>query len=76
MEAAKRNPFQQTMYESHLINLKILISLILQYQEHLSVLEQTIDALASKIEEYDLIQSIPGIGLYAILKRKKSFRPA
>ncbi|WP_138752828.1 IS110 family transposase [Paenibacillus sinopodophylli] len=62
MEAAKRNPFQQTMYESQLINLKIMISLILQYQEHLSVLEQTIDALASKIEEYDLIQSIPGIG--------------
>ncbi|WP_138755503.1 IS110 family transposase [Paenibacillus sinopodophylli] len=62
MEAAKQNPFQQTMYESHLINLKILISLILQYQEYLSVLEQTIDTLASKIEEYDLIQSIPGIG--------------
>ncbi len=62
MEAAKQNPFQQTMYESHLINLKILISLILQYQEHLTELEQTIDALATEIEEYDLIQSIPGIG--------------
>lgn len=62
MVAAKQNPFQQTMYESHLINLKILISLILQYQEHLAMLEKTIDALATEIEEYDLIQSIPGIG--------------
>lgn len=44
------------MYESHLINLKILISLILQYPEHLAMLEQTIDALATEIEEYDLIQ--------------------
>jgi len=62
MVAAKQNPFQQTMYESHLINLKILISLILQYQKHLAMLEKTIDALATEIEEYDLIQSIPGIG--------------
>ncbi|WP_339296953.1 IS110 family transposase [Paenibacillus sp. FSL R5-0623] len=62
LDAAKQNPFQQTMYASHLINLKILICLILQYQEHLAALEQTIDALATEIEEYDLIQSIPGIG--------------
>jgi len=50
------------MYSSHLINLKVLISLIIQYQEHLSRLEENIDALAKEIEEYDLIQSIPGIG--------------
>ncbi|NHN34757.1 IS110 family transposase [Paenibacillus agricola] len=62
LDAAKANPFQQTMYSSHLINLKILITLILQYQEHLAELEQNIDALAKEIEEYDLIQSIPGIG--------------
>ncbi len=62
IEAVKQNPFRETMYESHLINLKILISLILQYQEYLAMLEQTIDALATEIEEYDLIQSIPGIG--------------
>jgi transposase len=62
LDAAKQNPFQQTMYSSHLINLKILITLILQYQEHLAGLEQNIDALAGEIEEYDLIQSIPGIG--------------
>jgi hypothetical protein len=62
LKAAKQNPFQQTMYSSHLINLKVLITLILQYQEHLAELEQNIDALAEEIEEYDLIQSIPGIG--------------
>ncbi|MGO4699286.1 hypothetical protein AB4Z50_34110 [Paenibacillus sp. 2TAB26] len=39
--AAKQNPFQQTMYASHLINLKVLITLILQYQGHLTGLEQT-----------------------------------
>jgi transposase len=62
LDAAKQNPFQQTMYASHLINLKVLITLILQYQEHLTGLEQNIDALAEEIEEFDLIQSIPGIG--------------
>lgn len=62
LDAAKQNPFQQTMYASHLINLKVLITLILQYQEHLIELEQNIDALAEEIEEYELIQSIPGIG--------------
>ncbi|KAF6574647.1 transposase, partial [Paenibacillus sp. EKM211P] len=61
-DAAKQNPFQQTMYASHLINLKVLITLILQYQEHLAELEQNIDALAEEIEEHELIQSIPGIG--------------
>jgi len=60
--AAKQNPFQQTMYASHLINLKVLITLILQYQEHITGSEQNIDALAEDIEEYELIQSISGIG--------------
>lgn len=62
LDAAKQNPFEQTLYASHLINLKVLIALILQYQEHLVALEQNINALAKEIEEYDLIQSIPGIG--------------
>ncbi|WP_338044746.1 transposase [Paenibacillus periandrae] len=61
LDAAKQNPFKQTMYSSHLINLKVLINLILQYQEHLAALEQNIEALAEEIEGYDLIQSIPGI---------------
>lgn len=42
--------------------MKLLITLILQYQEHLAELEQNIDALAEEIDEYDLIQSIPGVG--------------
>ncbi|WP_347564348.1 transposase [Bacillus sp. MM2020_4] len=62
LETAKRNPSKQTMYSSHLANLKILVTLILQYWEHLAKLEQNIDALAEKIEGYELIQSIPGIG--------------
>ena len=40
LAAAKQNSFQQTMYSSHLINLKVLITLILQYQEHLAELEK------------------------------------
>jgi transposase len=62
LNAAKQNPFQQTMYSSHLVNLRVLISLILQYQEHLSRLEKNIDALAEEMKKCDLIQSIPGIG--------------
>lgn len=62
MDAASRNPFQKTVYESHLVSLEMYIRMILQYQEHLSTLENKIDALAGKIEEYKIIQSIPGIG--------------
>lgn len=60
--AAKRNPFKQTAFSSHLISLELLINLLLQYQEHLAKLEQSIDALATELHEYELIQSIPGIG--------------
>ena len=60
--AAKRNPFQQTAYNSHLISLELYIDLLLQYQEHLSNLEKQINALAGEVEEYEIIQSIPGIG--------------
>lgn len=62
MDAASRNPFKKAVYESHLISLEMYIRMILQYQEHLSNLEHRIDALASEIEEYKIIQSIPGIG--------------
>ncbi|WP_082677261.1 IS110 family transposase, partial [Bacillus sp. FJAT-29937] len=61
-EAALRNPFQNNLYQSHIFNLEILIKIILQYQEHLLKLEAEIDALAKEIEEYKIIQSIPGIG--------------
>ncbi|MGG3508562.1 IS110 family transposase [Paenibacillus lautus] len=60
--AAKRNPFKETAFSSHLISLDLLINLLMQYQEHLANLEQSIDALAAELHEYELIQSIPGIG--------------
>lgn len=62
MEAAKRNPFQSIIYHSHLISLEMYIKMVLQYQEHLAQLESKIDALAGELEEYKIIQSIPGIG--------------
>lgn len=61
-EAALRNPFQRNLYGSQIINLEILANTVLQYQEHLSRLEAEIDALAKDIEEYEIIQSISGIG--------------
>lgn len=60
--AAMRNPFQTNMFESHIFNLKMLINIVIQYEEHLSKLAAEIDALAKEIEEYKIIQSIPGIG--------------
>jgi transposase len=40
------------------------ISMLLHYKEHLSTLEKqiVIYALANEVEEYGIIQSIPGIG--------------
>ncbi|WP_096202010.1 IS110 family transposase [Bacillus sp. FJAT-45350] len=60
--AAKRNPFEKTVYQSHILSLGMFINIILQYKEHLSKLESEIDALAKEIEEYNIIKSIPGIG--------------
>jgi transposase len=60
--AAARNPFQKTVYQSHILSLGMYINIILQYKEHLSKLESEIDALAKEIEEYNIIKSIPGIG--------------
>ena len=57
-----RNPFEKTIYQSHILSLGMYINILLQYQEHLSKLETEIDALAKEIEEYNIIQSIPGIG--------------
>ncbi|MCM3034322.1 IS110 family transposase, partial [Niallia sp. MER 6] len=62
IEAALRNPFQNNLYESHIFNLEILIKIVLQYQEHLSKIADEINALAKEIEEYYILQSIPGIG--------------
>jgi transposase len=60
--AAARNPFQKTLYQSHLLSLSMYINMLLQYKEHLSELDAEIDTLAKEIEEYKIIQSIPGIG--------------
>jgi transposase len=62
MAAAERNPFKETAFPSHLISLELLINLLLQYQEHLAKLDKSIEALAEELMEFDLIQSIPGIG--------------
>lgn len=61
IEAALRNPFQNNLYESHIFNLEILVKIVLQYQEHLSNIADEINALASEIEEYEILQSIPGV---------------
>ncbi|MEC1523919.1 IS110 family transposase [Neobacillus niacini] len=60
--AAARNPFEKTVYQSHILSLGMYINMILQYKEHLSKLESEIDALAKEIEESNIIKSIPGIG--------------
>ncbi|PAE32001.1 IS110 family transposase [Bacillus sp. 7884-1] len=60
--AADRNPFEKTLYQSHILSLSMYINIILQYKEHLSKLESEIDALAKEVEEYNIIKSIPGIG--------------
>ncbi|MEM1506396.1 transposase, partial [Domibacillus sp. 8LH] len=60
--AAARNPFEKTVYQSHILSLRMYINILLQYKEHLSKLESEIDALAKEIEEYNIIKSIPGIG--------------
>jgi transposase len=60
--AAKRNPFKETAFPSHLISMQLLIKLHLKYQDHLAILDKSVDALAEELLEYDLIQSIPGIG--------------
>ena len=60
--AGARNPFEKTIYQSHILSLGIYINILLQYKEHLSKLETEIDALAKEVEEYNIIKSIPGIG--------------
>lgn len=62
LAAADRNPFRQAPFQSHIISLEMYISMLLHYREHLTALEKHIDALANEIEEYKIIQSIPGIG--------------
>jgi transposase len=60
--AAAQNPFQETLYHSLILSLNMYIKMLLEYKKHLSKLEDEIDVLAKRIEEYKIIQSIPGIG--------------
>ncbi|MFD4932509.1 IS110 family transposase, partial [Peribacillus butanolivorans] len=60
--ASARNPFQRTLYQSHILSLEMYIKMLLEYQKHLSKFENERNALAKEIEEYKIIQSIPGIG--------------
>lgn len=62
IQAATRNPFRTVLLQSHLFSLKMYIQMIMEYKEHLSELENQIDALAKEIEECQIVQSIPGIG--------------
>jgi len=62
MDSATRNPFQKVVYQSHLINLQMYIEMLFQYQGHLSILEKRIVTLANELEDYEIVQSIPGIG--------------
>ncbi|MEM1505219.1 IS110 family transposase [Domibacillus sp. 8LH] len=62
IEAATRNPFQKNLYQSHILSIEMYIKMLIEYQKHLSKLEDEIDALAKEMEEYKIIQSISGIG--------------
>jgi transposase len=62
LKAASEDPFQQTLYQSHIMSLHMYIKLLLEYQEHLSTIKDEIDARAQELDEYVFIQSIPGIG--------------
>ncbi|TMN20813.1 IS110 family RNA-guided transposase [Lentibacillus cibarius] len=61
-DAADRNPFQQPVCHGHIVSIQMYIQMLFQYQEHLSKLQKEIDALAESFYDYELIQSIPGIG--------------
>lgn len=60
--SAGRNPFQKTLYNSLTLSMNMYINMLLEYKKHLSNLEDEIDTLAKSIEEYKILQSIPGIG--------------
>lgn len=61
-DAAERNPFQHEVYASHIVNLRMYIHMIHQYQKHLAELKKEIKALAQSFGDFQLIHSMPGIG--------------
>lgn len=62
IEAALRDPFQETLYQSNILRIEMYINMLIEYQKHLSKLENQINALTQEIEECKIIKSIPGIG--------------
>ncbi|RBP96195.1 transposase IS116/IS110/IS902 family protein [Cytobacillus firmus] len=62
LAAARQNPFRENLYQSHILSVEMYIKMLPEYRKHLSKFEEEIDALAKDIEEYKIIQSIPGIG--------------
>lgn len=60
--AAERNPFKSILYQSLLVSLNMYIDLLQAYHQQLSTLEREIDQLAAQLEEYELLQTIPGVG--------------
>lgn len=62
LAAAQRNPFRTVPFHSHLFSLEMYVNMLLHYREHLTALEKQMDALANELEEYKIIQLIPGIG--------------
>ena len=67
IDVAKRNPFQNTLYQSHILTMEMYIKVLLEYQKHLSSLEKEIDASAKDIAEYKIIQCIQ---IYPFLHNK------
>ncbi len=61
-DAAARNPFQEPICQGHVLSLHMYIQMLFQYQEHLSKLQKEIKALAKTFDDYELVQSIPGVG--------------
>ena len=62
MDSATRNPFQKAPYQSHLINLQMYIEYAFPVPRTPFDLENRIVTLANELEEYKIVQSIPGIG--------------
>ncbi|SFM52348.1 Transposase [Paenibacillus sp. 1_12] len=60
--AAKNSLMTNSSNHSQIISLRLMIDLLMEYQTHLSHLEREIQAIATTMEDYHLLCSIPGIG--------------
>ncbi|MEK3910078.1 IS110 family transposase [Paenibacillus sp. FSL H7-0331] len=60
--AAKNSLMTNSSNHSQIISLRLMIDLLMEYQTHLSHLEREIQVIATTMEDYHLLCSIPGIG--------------